>query len=58
MVVVGALDPPVLAKSHVPTVGYPADDVHDEKRDLVTIGREDLTSSATEALASCAWCIN
>jgi hypothetical protein len=55
---VGALEPPTLAVSRVPIVGYPADDGHEEKRDLVIVGREDLASSATEALAPHAWCSN
>jgi hypothetical protein len=46
---VGALEPPTLAESRVPTVGCPADDLHEEKCDLVAVGREDLASSATEA---------
>jgi hypothetical protein len=48
LAVVGTLDPPTLAESRVPTIGCPVDDVHDEKRDLVAVGREDLASSATE----------
>jgi hypothetical protein len=48
----GALEPPTLAESRIPTVGCPADDVHDKKRDLVAVGRENLASSTTEAWAS------
>jgi hypothetical protein len=55
---VGALEPPTLDVSCVPTVGCPADDVHDEKLDLVIVGCKDLASSDNEALASCAWCKN
>jgi hypothetical protein len=55
---VGALEPLTLAESHVPTVCCTADGVHENKRDLVAVGREDLASSATEALASCACCSN
>jgi hypothetical protein len=54
----GALEPPMLDVSRVPIVGCQAEDVHEEKRDLVTVGCEDLASWATEASASRAWCSN
>ena len=47
----GALEPPTLAVSRVPTVGCPADDVHEEKRDLVVVEHANLASSAKEASA-------
>ena len=44
----GALEPPTLAVSRLPTVGCPADDVHEEKRDLDVVVRVNLASSAKE----------